>query len=155
MHSTLSENVEGSPFKQDLDRCEMFSSWTEGPFLKMGNVVFGAGPQLKSDVQNTSQAGDTSDSPHMIPTTSSITNITDNSDRPLTIQYGGGQATPTPKQGGRTASKSRSNPKKRTSKPKKKTSKKTKGKNKTKSKSSKAKSKTSQKKKKTKTINSI
>ena len=125
MHSTLSENVEGSPFKQDLDRCEMFSSWTEGPFLKMGNVVFGAGSQVKSDMQNDGiQTTNINNSPQMNPTQPHTTNITDSSDTPLTIQFGGGQAAAPSKQGGRTASKSRSNPKKRTSKPKKKTTKK-------------------------------
>ena len=42
MQSTLSKDIEGGQYKEDLNRNEMFSSNVEGPFLKIGNVYYGA-----------------------------------------------------------------------------------------------------------------
>ena len=42
MHSTFSENIEGGQVKEDLSRNEMYSSNMQGPFLKIGNVFYGA-----------------------------------------------------------------------------------------------------------------
>ena len=42
MHSTFSENIEGGQIKEDLSRNEMYSSNMQGPFLKIGNVFYGA-----------------------------------------------------------------------------------------------------------------
>ena len=42
MYATLSKNIEGVEYKEDVCRNEMFSAKTDGPFLKVGNVLFGA-----------------------------------------------------------------------------------------------------------------
>ena len=66
LYSTLSENIEGSEYKEDTKRNEMFSSKTDGPFMKRGNVVFGAhahsigeGYYMDSNVEFSPRVNDT------------------------------------------------------------------------------------------------
>ena len=66
LYSTLSENIEGSEYKEGTKRNEMFSSKTDGPFMKRGNVVFGAhahsigeGYYMDSNVEFSPRVNDT------------------------------------------------------------------------------------------------
>ena len=112
MHSTLSENVEGEVFKQDVDRCQMFSSWTEGPFLKMGNVVFGGCSENVDRAESEQESSRAGCSANLAVAPVNNTDLTGGI---VSLQLGGGKSRGG-KKAGRSASKSRAKPKKKAAK---------------------------------------